>query len=121
VALALKEWLPDVLQNVSVWISEHDIDAGSRWSHKLAQALEESRIGIICLTPENQGSRWLQFEAGALSKSLEGESRLIPYLIDMSVSDVEPPLAQFKPLCQMKQVHWHCCTRLTLSVTTPFP
>jgi len=95
VAFALKEWLSDLLQSATTWMSEHDIDAGVRWSHRLSKVLEDSNLGVICLTPENQKSAWILFEAGALSKSLQ-ESRLIPFLIGMSPHDVEPPLSQFQ-------------------------
>lgn len=48
----------------------------------------------MCLTPENLDSRWLLFEAGALSKSLN-TARVCPYLYDLKISDVLEPLAQF--------------------------
>jgi hypothetical protein len=76
-------------------MSEHDIDAGARWTQQLSETLEASRLGVICLTPENQKSPWILFESGALSKSVE-ESRLIPFLVGMVPSDVEPPLSQFQ-------------------------
>src|SRR5579859_5009320 len=84
IAIALKEWLPDVfvLLDTATWMSEHDIDAGARWAHRLSQVLEEAKFGIICLTRENQKSPWVLFEAGALAKSVQ-ESRVIPYLIGM--------------------------------------
>jgi len=95
VAAALKEWLPDVVQSATAWMSEHDIDAGVRWSHRLTKVLEDSHLGVICLTPENQKAAWILFEAGALTKSFH-ESKLIPFLLDMSPHDVESPLAQFQ-------------------------
>jgi len=95
VAKALKEWLPYVIQETAPWMSEHDIDAGVRWSQRLAQVLEESAFGVVCLLADNQKAPWVLFEAGALSKSVK-ESRLIPYLIGMSAGDVEPPLSQFQ-------------------------
>ncbi|HUI79898.1 MAG TPA: toll/interleukin-1 receptor domain-containing protein [Bryobacteraceae bacterium] len=95
VAIALRDWLPDVLQSVNAWMSEHDIDAGARWHQRLTQVLETSRFGIICLTPENQKAAWVLFEAGALSKSIQ-EARVIPVLIGMTAPDIEPPLSQFQ-------------------------
>jgi hypothetical protein len=95
VASILKRWLPDVLQHVDTWMSEHDIDAGIRWSYRLTQVLEECNIGMIVITPENQKAPWLLFEAGALSKSVD-LSRVIPFLVDMEPSDVEAPLSQFQ-------------------------
>ena len=95
IAGALSEWLPEVLEGARTWMSGHDIDAGTRWLPGLSRVLEESQFGIVCLTPENQRVAWVLFEAGALSKSLQ-ESKLIPLLIGMSPSDVEPPLSQFQ-------------------------
>lgn len=69
-AQALRDWLPLVLHYVQPWLSEKDIDAGKRWSSEIAKQLEESNIGIICITPENIDSSWILFEAGALAKSL---------------------------------------------------
>ena len=53
VASALAEWIPDVIQYVTTWTSEHNIGAGARWGNELSKQLEASRFGIICLTPEN--------------------------------------------------------------------
>lgn len=95
VATALKNWLPDILQFIETWTSEHDIDAGVRWSQKLSSILEDSMVGILIVTPENQSSSWLIFEAGALSKSVEN-SKVIPLLIDLKPSNVLSPLSQFQ-------------------------
>lgn len=94
-AMALKQLLPDVIQNLSLWMSEHDIQAGSRWGSDLASRLELCELGIACLTPENQNAPWLLFEAGALSKNL-ATGRLIPLLLDLKPAQVTFPLAQFQ-------------------------
>jgi hypothetical protein len=95
VAGALREWLPDVFQNIAIWMSEHDIEAGTRWSSELNNRLEECAFGILCMTPENTGSPWLLFEAGCLAKSVSS-SRVIPYRFDLSPTDILFPLAQFQ-------------------------
>lgn len=56
-----------VVQSVEPWMSESDIHPGRRWSHTLASQLEESNVGIVCLTKENINNLWLMFEAGALA------------------------------------------------------
>ncbi|MEJ8860006.1 toll/interleukin-1 receptor domain-containing protein [Variovorax robiniae] len=93
----LRDLLPNVLQNLKVWMSEHDIEAGARWSTTLSERLAGSDAGIACVTSENQHSPWLLFEAGALSKSLES-GRLIPLLLDIGPSQITYPLAQFQLL-----------------------
>jgi len=94
-AKALAELLPDVIQDVKAWMSDHDIGAGSRWSHELTQQLESSNFGIICLTPENLSAPWVLFEAGSLAKSVTA-SRVVPYRLSLESTDVPYPLAQFQ-------------------------
>ena len=93
VAEALKPWLRQVIQAVEPWISS-DIDKGTRWSQKVADRLERSKVGIICLTPENLSSPWILFEAGALSKTKD--AYVCTFLLDLSPEDVAQPLSQFQ-------------------------
>lgn len=95
VAAALHTLLPDMLQDVSTWMSEHDINAGARWSETLNAQLELSNFGILCLTPENLNAPWLLYEAGSIAKSVT-DSRVVPYLLDLKTTDVTYPLAQFQ-------------------------
>lgn len=82
VALLLKPWLKMILQATEPWMSDLDIDPGSRWSQDIASELKKSDIGIICVTPENQNAAWIQFEAGALSIALSDiDRKVIPLLI----------------------------------------
>ena len=97
VARALRSWLPDVLQAVEPWFSSSDIQAGARWASELELQLQESRVGIICLTPENLTAPWVLFEAGALSKSL-GSAYVCPYLFGFSPSELHGPLVQFQAI-----------------------
>lgn len=95
IAEALHYWLPTIIQNLEPWMSEHDIDKGTRGLPAIAQQLEETQFGIICLTPENLNAPWLLFEAGALSKS-QDQSRVWTFLYQMEHTDVHGPLAQFQ-------------------------
>ena len=61
----------------------------------MSSELEASNFGIICITPENLGSEWLLFEAGALSKSMQ-DAKVIPLLFDLEFSDISGPLSQFQ-------------------------
>jgi hypothetical protein len=95
VAIALKEWLPSVIQSVKPYVSSEDIDKGARWSTDIARELEASTYGIICLTKDNITAPWINFEAGALAKALD-KSYVAPFLFDLKSSDVEGPLVQFQ-------------------------
>ena len=96
-AVALKEWLPLILQYAVPWVSEKDISAGDRWAQAIAGELESSNFGILCITPENLRSEWILFEAGALSKSML-DAKVIPLLFGLELSDLSGPLSQFQAL-----------------------
>lgn len=96
-AVALKEWLPLILQYAKPWVSEKDISAGERWAQAIAGELESANFGILCITPENLRSEWILFEAGALSKSML-DAKVIPLLFGLELSDLSGPLSQFQAL-----------------------
>jgi hypothetical protein len=93
VAQTFSKWIGQVIQAVDPWISL-DIEKGTRWNPEIAVRLEESRVGIICLTKENLDARWILFESGALSKTKD--AYLCTLLLDIDPSDVEQPLGQFQ-------------------------
>ncbi len=95
IAEALRSWLPKVLQSVRPWMSDEDIAAGSRWLPEVSGELATAKLGILCVTPENQASPWLVFEAGALSKTLE-QTFVCPMLFDLDLGQLSGPLAQFQ-------------------------
>ena len=95
VAEQLRNWIPKVLQAVKLWMSDEDISTGTRWSAEIASELEMSKVGIVCITPENQHNPWLMFEAGALSKTLS-ETFVCPYLYDLTPSQLSGPMSQFQ-------------------------
>ena len=93
-AEAINQWLPNVIQSLEPFYSPEDIKAGARWSTEIAEKLLSTRIGIICLTPDNLNAPWLMFEAGALSK--QPEARVCPLLFKLKPIDVQSPLTQFQ-------------------------
>lgn len=95
VALAMRDWLPNVIQAIEPWLSTEDIGKGSRWSSEIAQQLKTTKAGIICVTPDNQNAPWLNFEAGALSKTVDKEM-VCPYLFKLKPENLTGPLTQFQ-------------------------
>src|SRR4051794_15271507 len=96
VALLLRSWLPDVIQALDdlLWVSDADIESGANWSAAIGARLTTSTYGIICVTRENQGRPWLNFEAGAISK-LAGNA--VPVLVDFEDrSDLTGPMTQLQ-------------------------
>lgn len=95
VAIALRDWLPNVIQAIEPWMSSEDIDKGARWSSEIAKELDDSAAGIICVVPGNHDAPWLNFEAGALSKAF-GKDKVCPYLFRVKPADLTGPLVQFQ-------------------------
>ena len=95
IGLALYDWLPTIIQGLKCWMSEHNIEKGTRSMPVLSQELEQAQFGIVCLVPENLLAPWLLFEAGALSKSTT-DSRVWTFLYGLEHTDVVGPLSQFQ-------------------------
>lgn len=95
VACVFRDWMPSVIQVVRPYVSSEDIDKGTRWSTDIAQELEESTYGVLCVTRENLAAPWINFEAGALSKTID-KSNVSPFLFQIKRSEVHGPLLQFQ-------------------------
>lgn len=93
VAKLIKKWLPEVIQATEPWISD-DIQKGERWRERLNIELNNSQIGIICLTKENLKSPWILFESGSLSR--DKNAILCTFLIDLKPNDIKGPLETFQ-------------------------
>ncbi|MCH8969244.1 MAG: toll/interleukin-1 receptor domain-containing protein [Planctomycetes bacterium] len=91
----LRKWLPGVLQYVKPYFTPEDIEKGTKWDSDIARELEESNIGLMCLTRDNIDKAWILFEAGALSKSFE-KSRVCTILFDLDATDLKGPLTNFQ-------------------------
>ena len=89
----LHKFIRKLIPSADPWIST-GIDKGSRWEAEIAENLEGANVGIVCITSENLDARWLLFEAGALSKSLNGN--VCTFLLDVEASAIAPPLSQFQ-------------------------
>ena len=91
----IRNWLPNVIQSVEPYFTPSDLEKGSQWPSELAKVLNESKVGLICVTTSNINSDWILFEAGAISKTL-GTTRVCPILFDVKPTDLKGPLAQFQ-------------------------
>ncbi|MGD8194138.1 toll/interleukin-1 receptor domain-containing protein [Herbiconiux sp. P18] len=96
VAEFLRTWLPTVLAgSVTPFVSSQDIAKGDRGLTVIAKELESINYGIVVLTKANVSAPWVNFEAGALAKSL-GEGRVSTVLVDVTRADITGPLSQFQ-------------------------
>lgn len=90
-AKILAQRIPEILQGARPFISEQ-IPPGKAWMEELRQALEQCRFGILCVTPENKTSLWLQFEAGAIWKA-EQQSQACALLYGLESAQLDGPLS----------------------------
>jgi hypothetical protein len=95
VAEAIRQWLPKVVQSARPWMSGEDISAGARWLTDVSSMLNNAKVGIICITPENQHNPWLLFEAGALSRTLD-QTKVCALAFGMTPGQIKGPLSQFQ-------------------------
>jgi hypothetical protein len=117
-----------VIQSIEPFMSAEDIRAGQRWASEIGAKLAEVNFALLCLTPTNLDSKWIHFEAGAVSKNL-AQGRVSGLLLDVSATQIEFPLQQFQhtPLSKdallklVQELNKHCAAPLPESrVQTSF-
>ncbi len=94
IAESIKKWLPCIIQATKVFFSPEDIEKGENWDSKISKELNECKYGIICLTNENVSAPWINFEAGAIAKSLD--SHVATLMININPSDIKGPLSRYQ-------------------------
>lgn len=96
IAEKLHVWMPQIIQALKPYISSNDIEKGARWASDIATHLDGTDFGVVCLVPSNLDAPWIQFEAGALAKSLK-KGKVAPILFGVDENLLaENPLVQFQ-------------------------
>lgn len=104
VAQELKKWLPCIIQSIDIFYSPEDIEKGENWDSKISTELSECNYGIVCLTSENTNAPWINFEAGAITKTLE--SRVSALMVDIKTSEIQGPLKRYQATKIEKEDMW---------------
>lgn len=94
VARILSDRLPSIINSLEIFYSTDDIQKGENWDARITEELSKCNFGIICLTSENVLSPWINFEAGAISNTLN--SKTTAFLIDIEPSNIKGPLTRFQ-------------------------
>ncbi|WP_371805347.1 hypothetical protein [Candidatus Lokiarchaeum ossiferum] len=94
IAEVFNEFIPIFLQTTKPYMSK-SMDKGTIWLLDILRSLEESYVGIVCLTKDNQNKPWINFEAGALLQGTDS-SRIMTFLIDLTSDEVIKPLSIFQ-------------------------
>ena len=102
---AVGPWLERVCPGLQVWMSAHDIQAGTPWGTALHEQLKRTDFGVLCLTPENLTAPWVLYEAGALAMSSK-VGCVVPFLLDVGPEKLPAPLAQFQSVPATKEGTW---------------
>jgi len=95
VAESLFAWLNKVFRELIPFCSTVSIQAGERWRDRLSREFKGADLGVLCLTPENIGSTWLLFEAGALAAASRYKI-VIPYILQSTKVNLPGPLDTFQ-------------------------
>jgi diguanylate cyclase (GGDEF)-like protein len=119
VAETLASFIQHVVRGVNTFVSTHDIDAGDRWEARVIEELERTHHAILCVTRDNQSSRWLNYEAGALGKAL-GRAKVIPYTLGFPPGDMQiGPLSRFQGVENNEDGTWSLVRTLNRSMSSP--
>lgn len=117
VAQELKRWLPCIIQSIDVFYSPEDIEKGENWDSKISAELSECNYGIVCLTSENTNAPWINFEAGAIAKTLE--SRVSALMVDIKTSEIQGPLKRYQATKLEKEDMWQLISDINKVTDTP--
>lgn len=117
IAETLKKWIPCILQSVEVFFSPEDIEKGDNWDKTISTELSECKYGIICLTIENTSAPWINFEAGAIAKSLD--SKVTALMVNIKPSDIKGPLSRYQATKFEKDDFFQLVTSINKELETP--
>ena len=85
-----------------VFFSDISIEEGNDWADSINEALETSKVGIVCFTKENRKAPWLFLEYGVFfhkefkAKQTKENFKLIPLFLDFKPNDwIDNPLNKF--------------------------
>lgn len=92
-AKLIHDFIPQIVQSATLFMSTEDMPAGSSWISTLRSSIQSAEIAAIVITAENVGNPWLLFEAGAISAH---GTTVVPLLVDISPVDLSGPLAFFQ-------------------------
>jgi hypothetical protein len=81
-------------EEIEPWDS-NEIGPGLPWHDVLREELKKSKLGIVCVTPENLSSPWLMFEAGVLAHQ-HPTSRVVPYCLGVDIANLPDPIRHFQ-------------------------
>ena len=97
IAMALRNFLNEFFKSrkLDIYLSSKEIDPGENWFDNIKAAISYSNLCIIVLTDENEFSRWIYFESGAIAFNTKS-SNIIPFLATGRNIDENSPLKHYQ-------------------------
>ena len=117
IAQQFKKWLPCIIQSLEVFYSADDIEKGENWDSKISAELSKCNYGIVCLTSENTSAPWVNFEAGAIAKTLE--SKISAVMVDIQTSEIQGPLKRYQATKLEKDDMWQLILDINSATDSP--
>lgn len=117
IAKVLKKWIPCIIQSVDVFFSSEDIEKGNDWDKIISTELEECNYGIVCLTKDNVDAPWLNFEAGAIAKSLD--SKVSSLMVNIKPSDMKGPISRYQATKIEKEDFFKLLVSINIALERP--
>ena len=117
IAEVLKKWIPCIIQSVEVFFSPEDIEKGDNWDKTISNELSQCNYGIICLTSDNTTAPWINFEAGAIAKSLD--SKITALMVNIKPSDIKGPLSRYQATKFEKSDFFQLISSINKALETP--
>lgn len=79
---------------VSDWFDAHQLKPGERWQEAIEEALRESKVLVVVVSPHSFQNPWTFFELGA---AVGGDKRIIPVIAsDVNWNELPPLIKQFQ-------------------------
>lgn len=94
-ANVFKTYVADILPKVDFYFSPDDLKGGEKWRQSIEEGLNNNTYGIIFLTPSNLTSKWIYFEAGAISKSTK-QAKILPFLYKIDINELGQPFSDYQ-------------------------
>lgn len=91
IAEQLKLFFEETMQHIEPFFSPN-IPKGKLWLDEVNKAIDDSSVGILCLTPDNHDKPWVLFESGALSRV----ATVCPIAFKMNKDDIKAPINIFQ-------------------------
>jgi predicted nucleotide-binding protein len=89
-AVLLRDFIPQVLQEVEPWLADGDLQSGQSIGHSINSAIETSDVAIACVTRANMSSTWMNYELGVAASS---QKPILPVLVNLEPSELVAPLS----------------------------